>query len=184
VLQALLKLWLLVQRHNNSPSSPSTSHHPAFSSQVQHLLSDLGPLWVKLGQTLAVRPDVVGPALATALSGLQESAPPFINSTAAAILQEELGAPPSEVFAWWSEKPVAAASLGQVYQAKTHGGTVVAVKVRRQLPQQQQRQQQQLSCRKSLMHRPPGCLHGCLSSRWQQHDWARCIRLGHAVILW
>lgn len=131
MLQALTKLWLLVQRNTNTPSSSRASHHhhPAFSAEVQLLLSDLGPLWVKLGQTLAVRPDVVGPDLAAALSGLQEAAPPFPTTTAAAILQEELGAPPCELFAVWSGQPVAAASLGQVYQAQTWGGTLVAVKV-------------------------------------------------------
>lgn len=96
---------------------------------IQQTVSDLGPLWVKLGQTLAVRPDVVGPRLAAALSGLQESAPPFPTATAAHIIQQELGAPPAQLFAWWSG-PVAAASLGQVYQAALKAdGSVVAVKV-------------------------------------------------------
>jgi hypothetical protein len=119
VLQALLTLWRLQQQQ------------PSNTLAIRTTVSDLGPLWVKLGQTLAVRPDVVGTQLAAALSGLQESAPPFPTATAAQILQEELGVPLSEVFAWWSHCPVASASLGQVYQAALwSGGRIVAVKVR------------------------------------------------------
>jgi predicted unusual protein kinase regulating ubiquinone biosynthesis (AarF/ABC1/UbiB family) len=149
VLQALLKLWSLQYSSTPSPVSPtpfptsttatattaaaqatSSSQQRSYAAQVQQIVSDLGPLWVKLGQTLAVRPDVVGSRLSAALSGLQESAPPFPTATAAAILQQELGADPSELFTWWTQAPVASASLGQVYQAAVKSsGLLVAVKV-------------------------------------------------------
>lgn len=124
VLQGLLKLWQLQQQQQQQQS---------YTAAVQQLVSDLGPLWVKLGQTLAVRPDVVGPQLASALSTLQETAPPFPTATAAAIVEEELGAAPAQLFESWSEVPVASASLGQVYKAvlRVDGRRVkVAVKVR------------------------------------------------------
>lgn len=136
VVGTLLKLWLLHQNKHDSTSSAqvhasssSSDGQDSYSATVQQLISNLGPLWVKLGQTLAVRPDVVGDQLAGALSGLQESAPPFPSDTAAAILQEELCAPPHELFARWSARPVASASLGQVYQAELADGRLVAVKV-------------------------------------------------------
>jgi predicted unusual protein kinase regulating ubiquinone biosynthesis (AarF/ABC1/UbiB family) len=140
VLQALLKLWSLQSSSTSSPAPPhpspnastssSSSQQRTYAAQVQQIVSDLGPLWVKLGQTLAVRPDVVGSRLSAALSGLQESAPPYPTATAAAILQQELGADPSDLFAWWSNAPVASASLGQVYQAAVKSsGLLVAVKV-------------------------------------------------------
>jgi predicted unusual protein kinase regulating ubiquinone biosynthesis (AarF/ABC1/UbiB family) len=61
---------------------------------------------------------------------LQEGSPPFDDAAAAAIIADDLGHPPSELFSWMSPAPVASASLGQVYQARLAAdGTLVAVKV-------------------------------------------------------
>ena len=94
-------------------------------------LEGLGPSFVKAGQTLATRPDVVGAAAAEELGRLQSGAAPFSSSVACGILEEELGGPPHEVFKDLSPEPVAAASLGQVYRGTTRDGRAVAVKVQR-----------------------------------------------------
>lgn len=84
VAAALLRLALLNLQHSKQrqaigtkqPSSDSlTETTTVYAAAVRQLVSDLGPLWVKLGQTLSVRPDVIGSDLATALSGLQVSIP-------------------------------------------------------------------------------------------------------------
>ncbi|CAE8621473.1 unnamed protein product, partial [Polarella glacialis] len=109
-------------------------------------LVQLGPVFVKVGQTLAQRADIVGAEFARELKSLQMDASPFSNEYAHRVILEDLGhrgplAPdlcpegcdPSlpPLFASISRLPVAAASLGQVYQARTHEGLLLAVKVQR-----------------------------------------------------
>jgi len=94
-------------------------------------LEGLGPSFVKAGQTLATRPDLVGEAVAAELSRLQATAAPFPSAEALAILEEELGQPLGVLFRELSPEPVAAASLGQVYRGVTRDGRAVAVKVQR-----------------------------------------------------
>ncbi|CAE8689934.1 unnamed protein product, partial [Polarella glacialis] len=109
-------------------------------------IESLGPAFVKAGQTLAQRPDIVGDEAAEAMKALQTSARPFPNSVAYRIIAEDLrhrgpiapgvcpeGCDPTAapLFAACSADPVASASLGQVYKATTHDGVEVAVKVQR-----------------------------------------------------
>ena len=104
------------------------------AKSLQELLTRLGPSFVKLAQTLSMRPDLVGDIYAGALTKLQDDVRPFPNDAAFAILEEELGRPASEVFEFLSPEPVAAASLGQVYRGVLRpelGGENVAVKVQR-----------------------------------------------------
>ncbi len=94
-------------------------------------LTALGPAYIKFGQTLATRPDVVGPELADQLRYLQDQLPPFPRTRAIAVVAEELGRPVSALFTEFSE-PVAAASIAQVHWAiKAETGNKVAVKVLR-----------------------------------------------------
>lgn len=83
---------------------------------VTRALMVLGPAYIKFGQTLATRPDIVGPKLAGQLKYLQDKLPPFPTDVAKSIIAEELGAPVSELFSDFSE-PVAAASIAQVHHA-------------------------------------------------------------------
>ena len=91
----------------------------------------LGPSYVKLGQFLATRPDVVGKAMADDLSGLQDALAPFGLTRARAVIADSFGADPDTLFASISE-PIAAASIAEVHQAKLQGsGATVALKVLR-----------------------------------------------------
>ncbi len=94
-------------------------------------LTALGPAYIKFGQTLATRPDIVGPKLADELRYLQDRLPPFPTEQARAVIAAELGRPVEEIFSDFSE-PVAAASIAQVHKARlAETGTLVAVKVLR-----------------------------------------------------
>jgi predicted unusual protein kinase regulating ubiquinone biosynthesis (AarF/ABC1/UbiB family) len=99
--------------------------------QLRELLTNLGPAYIKVGQALSTRPDLVPPLYLEELTRLQDSLPPFSNEVAYQFIEEELGATPDEIYAELSPEPLAAASLGQVYKGKLKTGETVAVKVQR-----------------------------------------------------
>ncbi|MBG1260717.1 ABC1 kinase family protein [Nostoc commune] len=101
------------------------------ATQLRVLLTQLGPAYIKIGQALSTRPDLVPPVYLEELTKLQDQLPPFPNEIAYQFIKEELGAPPEEVYAELSAHPIAAASLGQVYKGKLKTGEEVAVKVQR-----------------------------------------------------
>ncbi|MBE9137147.1 AarF/ABC1/UbiB kinase family protein [Nodosilinea sp. LEGE 07088] len=101
------------------------------AAQLRKMLTKLGPAYIKIGQALSTRPDLVPPIFLEELTTLQDQIPPFPNAIAYRFIEEELGAPPSQIYAEISESPVAAASLGQVYKGKLHSGEDVAIKVQR-----------------------------------------------------
>lgn len=105
---------------------------PIFTpSALRSLLERLGPTFIKLGQILSMRADLVGADLSEELSKLQSNAGPFPYETAREILKEELGQYPEELFKSFEKEPVAAASLAQVHRAFLKEGDEVAVKVQR-----------------------------------------------------
>ncbi|KAF5837147.1 hypothetical protein DUNSADRAFT_4767 [Dunaliella salina] len=95
-------------------------------------LTQLGPTFIKLGQILSIRPDVLPPQIMRQLGLLQDKIEPFSCEEAKAVVEKDLGKPIDELFSEWGDKPIAAASLAQVYKAKLRGSDVpVAVKVQR-----------------------------------------------------
>ncbi|MCA1994388.1 MAG: AarF/ABC1/UbiB kinase family protein, partial [Coleofasciculus sp. S288] len=99
--------------------------------QLREMLTKLGPAYIKVGQALSTRPDLVPPLYLEELSLLQDQLPPFPNEVAYQFIEEELGDRPEEIYAELTAQPVAAASLGQVYKGKLKTGETVAVKVQR-----------------------------------------------------
>lgn len=104
---------------------------PKRAVRLRRILTRLGPAFIKVGQAISTRPDLLPPTYLQELAKLQDQLPAFPNEIAYRFIQEELGAPPKELYLELSQNPVAAASLGQVYKGKLKTGEVVAIKVQR-----------------------------------------------------
>lgn len=101
------------------------------AAELREILTKLGPTFIKVGQALSTRPDLIRKDFLEELVKLQDQLPPFDTTIAFKIVETELDRTVEEVFSQISPKPVAAASLGQVYRARLKSGEEVAVKVQR-----------------------------------------------------
>jgi ubiquinone biosynthesis protein len=104
---------------------------PNFGVRLRQTLDDLGPTFVKFGQLLSTRSDILPEGVLFELQKLQDTAKPMPAEVAQVIIERELGAPVEEVFASFDPVPLGSASIGQVHQAVLRSGEVVAIKVQR-----------------------------------------------------
>jgi ubiquinone biosynthesis protein len=118
-------LGFLVDRVHPSETLPTRPEH------VRLALEELGPTFVKLGQTLSTRSDLLPPEYVAELAKLQDAAPPIAPDVARSVVIDELERELSEVFATFDDEPLAAASIGQAHTATLLDGSEVVVKVRR-----------------------------------------------------
>ncbi|MEP6784026.1 MAG: AarF/UbiB family protein, partial [Acidobacteriota bacterium] len=112
---------ILVKYGRNVPDAEAAEESD-LPDKLAHDLEALGPTFIKLGQVLSSRTDLLPPAYAEALSRLQDDIEPFPSEDVKRIVEEELGARLSKAFSLFEEKPIAAASLGQVHRAALRDG--------------------------------------------------------------
>jgi predicted unusual protein kinase regulating ubiquinone biosynthesis (AarF/ABC1/UbiB family) len=116
----------------NAPASATAKNGGGVSpAQLVDDLESMGPTYVKLGQVLAGRPDLIPEAYRRPLERLQDNVKPFPYEDVERIVEQELGVRISKAFAEFKREPVAAASLGQVHEAKLRDGRAVVVKIQR-----------------------------------------------------
>jgi ubiquinone biosynthesis protein len=113
------------RRHEQDGLGTSRGRH------LREMLDELGPTFVKFGQLLSTRPDVVPPDIIAELRSLQDDVRPFPFSDVERVVTEELGQPTERLFLEFEETPLAAASIGQVHRATLPNGKRVVVKVQR-----------------------------------------------------
>ncbi|WP_211747381.1 AarF/ABC1/UbiB kinase family protein [Paenibacillus sp. Marseille-Q4541] len=99
--------------------------------RIRHVLEDLGPTFVKLGQLASTRSDLLPSGVISELTKLQDQVPPFSPEIARGILEQELNAPLEELLAEFDDTPLAAASIGQVHIGRLRSGEQVAIKIQR-----------------------------------------------------
>ena len=131
VLYILLTLIFLLVRILFQGNSNSKSVQKNLSKYLFDVITDLGPCFIKLGQALSTRPDLVRQDWLTELTNLQDNLPPFKHKIALKIIEDELGLPANELFDDFPDEPIASASLGIVYKARKKNNNFCAVKVQR-----------------------------------------------------
>jgi ubiquinone biosynthesis protein len=114
-----------------SRKPPEPLKHLVLVERIRMTLEKLGPTFIKFGQVMSTRPDLVPPGMLVELKKLQEGCPPFPSEQAIAQLESELGQSVDQLFASFDREPLAAGSLGQVHRARHLNGTPLAVKIRR-----------------------------------------------------
>lgn len=132
-----VRLWFLhtfirlVRRFVVGSETNKEANQAAQAIWLRDKLIELGPTFIKIGQSMGTRADLLPLPFVVALGELQDQVPPFPNDIAFARIEKELGRKINEVYKEFEVEPVAAASLGQVYRARLHSGEEVAVKVQR-----------------------------------------------------
>ena len=117
-----LALALAPWRRRSAPDLPR-------GVRLRRALEELGPVFIKFGQALSTRRDLLPSDIADELARLQDDVPPFPGDQSIALIERALGRPVSELFAQFEATPMASASVAQVHRATLHGGEAVVVKV-------------------------------------------------------
>jgi ubiquinone biosynthesis protein len=104
---------------------------PNFGIRLRLILDELGPTFVKFGQLLSTRSDIIPEGILSELQKLQDTVAPIPLEVAQAVIERELGVPVGKLFAEFDPVPLGSASIGQVHEARLHSGEMVAVKVQR-----------------------------------------------------
>ncbi len=110
---------------------PRRARRADLGVRVRRCLEDLGPIFVKFGQAVSTRRDLLPPAIADELAKLQDRVPPFPGDAAVAIVERALGGRVDDVYATFDREPLAAASVAQVHAARLQSGESVVVKILR-----------------------------------------------------
>lgn len=131
VIYILLTIFFFLLRLAFQGASKDKKVQKDLSKYLFNVITDLGPCYIKLGQALSTRPDLVRQDWLTELTNLQDNLPPFDHKIALKIVEEELGSPANILFDEFPNMPIASASLGQVYKAKISNNYYVAVKIQR-----------------------------------------------------
>ena len=113
------------------PSAWFSKAHSDSSKQIKNTIVELGPVFIKLGQMLSTRPDLLPEEIIQQLVELQDNVPPFEPQIAKKIIEGELGQSTDELFAEFKMQALASASIAQIHEAKLHSGEEVVVKVAR-----------------------------------------------------
>jgi len=146
--------------------APRDAEHLSRGHRLRLALESLGPLFVKFGQILSTRRDLLPPDVAEALALLQDRVAPFSGEEARASIEAELGKPINEVFADFDLKPLASASIAQVHAATLKDGSAVVIKVLR--PKIQARIAADLGILKQVADLVS--LHAPSASKWQPRE--------------
>lgn len=113
------------------PTSLIFRHKHSFGKRIVHCFCELGPIYIKFGQTLSTRPDLIGNEIAENLKIMQDRLPSFDSQIARKIIEDRFKAKIEDIFDEFNDTPVAAASIAQVHKARLKSGEEVAVKILR-----------------------------------------------------
>ncbi len=131
LLEIIITIFSLAVLLLINSRSPKKENQKELANKILVSITNLGPCFIKVGQALSTRPDLIRSDWLEELTKLQDDLPPFEHEEALRIIEHELGSPADLLFEEFPKEPIAAASLGQVYKARLQGNYWVAVKVQR-----------------------------------------------------